>query len=162
MTQSATVEIRRFRAGDRDAVMALAPRLTEWVSAWRDPGAVLAAVRGWVSDSAGKAGDADRAFYVAVTDGQIVGLVSVGERTHFSGQVDAYVGELVVAPSWERRGVASQLMRAAETWAAARALPFISLDTGADNTPARALYTSLGYVLESVRLVKPVSHPHQP
>lgn len=162
MTQSATIEIRRYRTGDRDGVMALAPRLTEWVSAWRDHGAVLAAVRGWVSDSAGKAGDADRAFYVAVTDGQIVGLVSVGERAHFSGQVDAYVGELVVAPSWEGMGIGSQLMRAAETWAAARALSFITLDTGTDNTPARALYASLGFREESVRLVKPVSHPHQP
>lgn len=135
--------------------MALAPRLTEWVPAWRDPGAVLAAVRGWVSGSADRVGDADRAFFVAVVAGQVVGLVTVGEQAHFSGQVDAYVGELVVAPSVEGRGTGSRLMRAAENWAAGRALPFICLDTGAGNAPARSLYTTLGFREESVRLTKP-------
>ena len=159
MTQQATIEIRRYGTGDRDGVMALAPRLTEWVSSWRDPAAVLAAVRGWVSGSADQAADADRAFFVADAAGQVVGLVSVCEQAHFSGQVDAYVGELVVAPSWEGRGVGSQLMRAAESWAADRGLSFICLDTGADNGPARGLYSSLGFVLEAVRLTKPVTQP---
>jgi ribosomal protein S18 acetylase RimI-like enzyme len=159
MTQQATIEVRRYRAGDRDAVMALAPRLTEWVPTWRDPAAVLAAACGWVSGSADKAGDPDRAFFVAVTGGQVVGLVGVGEQAHFSGQIDAYVGELVVAPSWEGRGIGSQLMRAAENWAAGRGLSFICLDTGADNGPARGLYSSLGYTLEAVRLTKPVAQP---
>ena len=161
MTQQAAVEIRRYRTGDLDGAMALAPRLTEWVPAWRDTGAVLAAVQGWVSGSARAAGDADRACYVAVADGQVVGLVGVCEQAHFSGQVDAYLGELVVARCWEGRGIGSRLMRAAENWAAARGLPFICLDTGADNGPARALYTSLGYVVESVRLTKPTPL-HQP
>ena len=158
MTQHGTIAIRPFQPADRDAVMDLAPRLTEWVAAWRDPAAVLAAVRGWVSGSADKAGGADRAFFVAVAAGQIVGLVSVWEQAHFIGQLDAYVGELVVAPDWAGRGMGRQLMRAAETWAADRGLSFISLDTGAANTPARTLYTSLGFTLESVRLTKPITH----
>jgi ribosomal protein S18 acetylase RimI-like enzyme len=157
MTQQPSIEIRRYRTTDRDGVMALAPRLTEWVSPWRDPGAVLAAVQGWVSGSADQAGDADRAFYVAAADGQIVGLASVCEQAHFSGQVDAYVGELVVDRSWQGRGIGSELMRAAEGWAAARGLSFICLDTGADNGPARGLYASLGFTLEAVRLTKPVA-----
>jgi ribosomal protein S18 acetylase RimI-like enzyme len=139
--------------------MALAPRLTEWVAAWRDPAAVLAAVRGWVSDSATKASQDDHGFYVAEAGGRIVGLVTVYEQAHFSGQVDAYVGELVVAPGWEHRGIGRQLMRAAEGWAASRGLAFITLHTGADNTPARALYTSLGFTPEDVRLTKPVVAP---
>lgn len=161
MTQQATIEIRRYRTGDRDAVMALAPRLTEWVSPWRDPRAVLAAAQGWVGGSADKAAGDDRAFFVAVSGGQVVGLVSVAEQAHYSGPLDAYVGELAVSPSWEGRGIGGQLMRAAEAWAAGRALPFITLDTGADNAPARGLYTSLGFREESVRLTKPVGR-HQP
>jgi ribosomal protein S18 acetylase RimI-like enzyme len=159
MTRQEAIEIRRYRTGDRDAVLALAPRLTEWVPSWRDPGAVLAAVHGWVSGWADKAGDADRAFFVAVAGGRIVGLVSVCEQAHFSGQLDAYVGELVVARSWQGRGIGSELMRAAEGWAAGRGLSFICLDTGADNGPARGLYSSLGFALEAVRLTKPVTQP---
>ena len=159
MTQSTAIQIRPFQAADRDGVMTLAPRLTEWVCAWREPEAVLAAVRGWVGGSADKAGDDDHAFYVAVAGEQTVGLVTVCEQAHFSGQVDAYVGELVVAPGWEGRGVGSRLMQAAEGWAAGRGLAFITLDTGADNGPARGLYTSLGFIPEAVRLTKRVGYP---
>ena len=162
MTQQPAIEIRRYRAGDRDAVMDLAPRLTEWVSPWRDPQAVLAAAHGWVRGSADQAADGDRAFFVAVAGGQVVGLVSVSEQAHFSGQLDAYVGELAVSQGWQGRGIGSQLMRAAEAWAAGRALPFITLDTGADNAPARGLYTSLGFREESVRLAKPVGPASRP
>jgi ribosomal protein S18 acetylase RimI-like enzyme len=158
-TQSAAIQIRPFQAVDRDGVMVLAPRLTEWVSAWRQPEAVLAAVRGWVSGSADKAGDDDHAFYVAAARDQVVGLVTVCEQAHFGGQVDAYVGELVVAADWEGRGVGTRLMRAAEGWAADRGLAFITLHTGADNGPARGLYTSLGFTPEDVRLTKPVGYP---
>jgi len=165
MTQSAAIEIRRFEAGDRDGVMALAPRLAEWVPTWRDPAAVLAAVRGWVSHSADNAGRDDHAFFVAAAataeggEREIVGLVSVSEQAHFSGQLDAYVGELVVSPAWEHRGIGRRLMAAAEGWAAGRGLSFICLDTGAENGPARGLYASLGFTLEAVRLTKPVAQP---
>jgi ribosomal protein S18 acetylase RimI-like enzyme len=166
--QDTAVRIRPFQPGDLAGVMALAPRLTEWVPAWRDPAAVLAAVRGWVSGAAAKASEDGHGFYVAATAGPgtaghgIVGLVHVSEQEHFSGQVDAYVGELAVAPGWERRGIGGQLMRAAQDWAAARGLPFICLDTGADNGPARGLYTSLGFTLEAVRLTRPVADPANP
>jgi ribosomal protein S18 acetylase RimI-like enzyme len=157
-----SIEIRAFQPGDLAGVMALAPRLTEWVAAWRDPAAVLAAVRGWVSGSATQANQDDHAFFVAVADRQIVGLVTVSEQEHFSGQVDAYVSELAVAQAWEGRGIGGGLMRAAESWAAGRELSFISLHTGAANTPARGLYTSLGFALEDVRLTKPVRQVRRP
>lgn len=155
MTAEDAVAIRKYQPADADGVMALAPRLTEWVSDWRDPAAVWAAVHGWIRESAAAAGQDGHAFYVAVAGGEIVGLVTVCESAHFSGQVDAYVGELAVAHGWEGRGIARRLMRSAEDWAVARGLPFICLDTGAANGPARGLYASLGFQPESVRLTKP-------
>jgi hypothetical protein len=47
MTEQEAFRIRPLAAGDRDAVMALAPRLAEWVAPWREPAGVLRAVRGW-------------------------------------------------------------------------------------------------------------------
>jgi ribosomal protein S18 acetylase RimI-like enzyme len=157
MTQDAHVEIRAFQTDDRDGAMALAPRLTEGVAPWRDPRAVLAAVHGWVSDSADQAGEDGHAFYVAVAGDQVAGLVTVSEQAHFSGQVDAYVGELVVSRDWEGRGIGRRLMAAAEDWAAGRGLRFITLETGEDNQPARGVYRALGFLGEGVRLTKPVA-----
>jgi L-amino acid N-acyltransferase len=65
------------------------------VAGWREPASVLRAARGWVSASADKAAADGHAFYVAVAGGQVIGLVTVCELAHFTGQVDVYVGELV-------------------------------------------------------------------
>src|ERR1700740_238803 len=108
---SEPVQIRAYAPADRDAIMALAPRLTEGKAPWRDDDAWLAAVRSWITDAAESAGTPGKAV--------VVGVVHAAERTHFTGQIDAYVGELVTAAGHERRGIARALMDAAEEWGAA-------------------------------------------
>jgi ribosomal protein S18 acetylase RimI-like enzyme len=150
------VQIREYRPADRDVIMALAPRLTEGKPPWRDDAAWLVAVQGWIRDAADAAGQPGHVVYVAVQDEQVVGVVHAAERTHFTGQVDAYVGELVTATGLERRGIARALMAAAEAWAAARGLGYLTLETGAANHSARAFYAALGYLEEDVRLTKKI------
>jgi len=75
-----------------------------------------------------------------------VGLVTVGHRRHFAGELDAYIGELIVAEAAEGRGIGRLLMRAAEDWADSRGLRRLTLETGAANSAARAFYASLGYL----------------
>jgi ribosomal protein S18 acetylase RimI-like enzyme len=148
------VQVRPYDAADRDQVLALAPRLTEGTAPWRDPAAKMAAAKNWVRSSADTAAEPGRAFFVATIGQQVVGLVTLGERRHYTGQVDAYVGELVTAAGMERRGIARQLMTAAEQWAADRELAFLTLETGAANQGARAFYAAIGYAEEDVRLTK--------
>lgn len=149
--------VRPYRPGDRDQVLALAPRLAEHVAPWRDPDAVQTAVHGWVSSSVDALTEPGHAVFVATEASDIVGIVTVAERAHFTGQLDGYVGELAVRLGSERRGVATDLMRAAESWAADRGLSFVTLETGAANGPARRLYAALGYLEEDVRLTKALS-----
>jgi GNAT superfamily N-acetyltransferase len=162
MTNEDAVRIRAFRGSDRDQVQALAPGLTAGVAWWRDPGAVLAAVNGWIRTSLDGAGEPDRAVFVAELDGKVAGVVTVSKTTHFTGQADAYVGELVVAPGARRRGIATRLMGAAEAWAASLRLGFLTLETGAANREARSLYAALGYLEEDVRLAKALPRSADP
>lgn len=141
---------------DRGAVLELADRLRVGVAPWRMPDSVLRAVRSWVSDDIDRVGE-DLMVYVAVEGGtDVVGFVSIGENAHWSGQVDAYVGELVVRPDHEKQGVGTRLVRQAELWAADRGLPRIRLSTGAANADALHLYDALGYQREDVTLSKRV------
>ena len=144
--------VRSYEPSDQQAVLALAPRLRFGVALWRDPDAVGQSVAGWVRDSLDRHRDDDRAVLVASAGGQIVGVVTVAERQHFTGQVDAYVGELVVRADHERGGVGTLLMRSAEQWARDRGLRHLTLETGAANEPARAFYARLGYHEEDIRL----------
>jgi ribosomal protein S18 acetylase RimI-like enzyme len=153
---SEPVKIREYAPADQDAIMALAPRLTDGKPPWRDDDAWLAAVRTWIADAAKAAGTPDNVVFVAVDGDQIVGVVHAAERTHFTGQVDAYVGELVTAPGQERRGIARALMQAAEKWGAARGLDYLTLETGMLNHGARAFYQAIGYLEEDVRLTKQI------
>ncbi len=162
MADQMTIRIRPYQPADRSQVMALAPRLTEGAASWRDPAAVLTAVQIWVRDSVDALSQPGHACYVAADGNSIVGLVTLSERTHFTGQVDAYVGELVVQAGMERRGIATQLMTAAEAWAARRGLPFLTLETGAANQPARNLYAALGYHGEDIRLTKAIPARENP
>ncbi len=122
---------------------------------------MLAAVRAWVCDAVEHCGTrdgrCDRALFVAADDATVVGFVSVSEDVHWSGDTDAYIGELVVAPDREKQGIGSELVAAAEVWAASRGLARIRLATGAANIGALSLYAELGYRHEDVTLSKPVS-----
>jgi ribosomal protein S18 acetylase RimI-like enzyme len=156
VTDEPAVQIRPYHPDDREQVMALAPRLAEWVAPWREPSAVRSAVHGWVRGSIEACGQPGHAVYVADTGDDVVGFVSVSERTHFTGQVDAYVGELAVRSGLERRGIATALMAAAQTWAADRGRTFLTLETGAASQPARGLYRALGFQEEDIRLTKAI------
>jgi len=51
---------------------------------------------------------------------------------------------LVVDPKHRRKGLAGHMMAQAAIWAARQGCDWLTLAVGAQNTPARALYASLG------------------
>jgi GNAT superfamily N-acetyltransferase len=152
------VSVRRHHPSDREAAVLLATRLEIGVAHWRDADAVRRAITGWIEASLAKAAAEDREVFVAHVGGDVVGLVTVAERLHFTGEIDAYVGELVVKATHERRGVGTLLMGVAEEWARRRGLRCITLETGAANGIARAFYARCGYQEEDVRLTKTLDH----
>ncbi|MGA8247126.1 MAG: GNAT family N-acetyltransferase [Nocardioides sp.] len=144
--------VRPCAEGDTAAVTGLADRLAVGVAEWRDPEAVLHAVRTWVAESA--APGFEGAAFVAEDGGEVVGFASVSTVEHFAGEVDAYVGELVVAAPVEGAGVGGRLLEAAEAWARERGFRCLTLTTGAANARARAFYAARGFRDEDVKLTK--------
>jgi ribosomal protein S18 acetylase RimI-like enzyme len=157
MIDSGELGIRPASPEDYPALLDLSPRLAIGVAPWRDPAKVAAAVREWIESSLASVGEQGHAVLVALIDGQVAGMVSLAEREHFTGELDAYVGELVVDRAVEGRGAGRALMAAAEQWAAARGLPRITLETGARNHRARHFYEDAGYQEEEIRLTKAVA-----
>lgn len=148
------MRVRAVCDDDHDAVVALGDRLRVGVAPWRDPDAVSAAVRDWVRDSLSDPGTT--VFVAESHGGHIVGMATVAARRHFTGQIDAYVGELAVASGHTRNGIGRQLLVAVEQWALARGYACVTLETGAANEMARAFYESLGYLAEDVRMTRPL------
>lgn len=146
--------VRSYEPRDRERVLSLAERLQEGVAPWRDAPAVRTAVEEWVREAVDADAHERRAVFVAEDGGEVVGFVTISTRRHFAGDLDAYVGELVVDRGAEGRGVGRELMTAAEEWGRREGLVHITLDTGAANARARAFYRALGYEEEDVKLTK--------
>ena len=107
------------------------------------------------------AGDA----HVLLADaGEVVGIAIVLLRAApdfavFIPQRWAVLDNLVVAPSWRRRGIARSLTRAAEEWASAQGAAWLELGVYEFNHEARSFYEALGYVPLSRKLRKGLSSP---
>jgi GNAT superfamily N-acetyltransferase len=136
--------------------MEMAERLQEGVAAWRDPEEVRRAVTGWVRESLADLSDPNSGAFVAERNGEVVGFVCVSERSHFTGEVDAYIGELVVAKIAEGGGVGRALVEAAEDWGRARGRKRVVVDTGAANAAARQFYAALGYEEEDITVSRAI------
>ena len=154
------VVLRPATAADRDAVLALAPRLAEGVVPWRDQEGARRAGRAWLTGSLDEAAAGDGTVLVAVDGGAVLGVLSVRPAQHFTGERDGYIGELAVDDAAAWRGVGRALVDAADAWARAAGLENLTLHTGASNTGARAFYATLGFAEEEVRLTRPVTRAH--
>src|ERR1700734_3586774 len=97
--------VRPARGDDQAGVLELAPRLAEGVAPWRDQAEALLAGRRWLEESLDAAKTGDGAVLVAADAGGIAGVISIRPSTHFTGERDGYIGELVVADCPSRRGI---------------------------------------------------------
>ena len=89
----------------------------------------------------------DERMLVARLDGQIIGIATFNEDLHFldeSGTVWV-IADVWVTPMMRRRGIATQLVKAAENECKSQGATEVRLQVYATNEAAIRLYTSLGY-----------------
>ncbi len=148
------IRVRPYIPADRQFVLSLAERLTIGMPAWRDRQQCLSAVRGWINESI-EQGEGNTTIFVAQDEqGELIGFATVTRTTHFTGETQAYIGELATTEAAEGRGAGKALLQSCEQWARDQGYRIISLDTGAANVRAIGFYHHLGYQDEDVKLVK--------
>jgi RimJ/RimL family protein N-acetyltransferase len=145
-----SLEIRRARPGDAAALVALADEIGAEPEGW------LVAENSWRS-----VGEERRylrtvtryphaAVFVAESDGRVVARLSLARDPHPASSHVADLG-LMVAASHRRQGIGRALLDTAFEWARASGVRKLELHVFPHNTPALALYESLGFVREGVR-----------
>ena len=103
----------------------------------------------------------DRTSVLLAVASSIVGLATVRLQSApdlavFIPQHWGVIDDIVVLPSWRRRGIGARLARAAENWANERGAAWLELGVYDFNTEARAFYEALGYVPVSTKLRRPL------
>lgn len=149
--------IRPATAGDREWILALAPRLHDFgPPPYRSRGQMDRAVVASI-DEALSGARSDASVYVAESGGKRLGFIHLhGARDFFTGETHGHVSDIVVAGEAEGRGVGRALMAAAEDWARAHHYRLLSLHVFDGNARARAFYRQLGYGPDILKLIKPL------
>ena len=145
-----SVVVRRARPGDAAALVALAEAVGSEPEGW------LISERRWRS-----AGEErrylkavrrhpDAAVFVAETETEIVGRLSVSRDPHPASRHVADLG-LMVAATARRRGVGWALLDQAADWARSSGVRKLELHVFPHNEPAIRLYEKFGFVREGYR-----------
>ena len=152
--QSFSIRVRPYTPADQSFVFSQAPRLLIGTSSWRDSKKILTAIHQWLTNSTEQHGIRTMVFIAENEQGKRLGFASVSHSTHFSGEKQAYIGELVVDETVEGSGVGQALVEACEQWAISHGYTYLVLETGAANKRARGFYQHLGFMEEDIKLVK--------
>ena len=93
-------------------------------------------------------------FVAETGDGKLVGFAEIGVRSVAEGCPGpaAYLEGIWVEAGWRRRGLARDLLAAAERWARERGLTHFGSDALLDNETSHAWHRAAGFA-EVVRLV---------
>ena len=120
-----------------------------------EEGAIAALRRscGWSADTVAQQframREGRRQIWIAECDGYLVGTGTVewvtDDRSLADGRTRAHISNLVVHPTYRRRGIAKGLMVAVEGAAQRRGCALITIGVDRGNNYARALYERRGY-----------------
>jgi GNAT superfamily N-acetyltransferase len=148
------LRVRPYVPNDRDFVLSLASRLAIGMQPWRDLKLWLTTVEGWLAESINQHNQKTLVLIAEDEQGERSGFATVSHSTHFTGQRQAYIGELATSETAEGRGVGSALVQACEQWAREQGYTLLAVSTGAANTRALKFYHHLGFHDEDVTLTK--------
>jgi GNAT superfamily N-acetyltransferase len=155
------IRVRQYMPADRGFVLGLAARLAIGMPPWRDRALWLATVKGWLTQSIERHGQTTIVFVAEDDRSERLGFATVSHDTHFTGEQQAYIGELATSERAQGSGVGKALVRACEQWARGHGYRILSLATGAANTGALGFYHHLGFHDEDVKLVKLLEREEQ-
>ena len=108
------IRVRPYVFADREFVLGLAPRLAIGIAPWRDPQKMIVTAQGWITESIETDGTKSRVFVAEDEHGERLGFATVSHSTHFTGDGQAYIGELATKETVEGRGVGKALAQACE------------------------------------------------
>jgi ribosomal protein S18 acetylase RimI-like enzyme len=148
------IRVRSYVSSDREFVLNLAPRLAIGIPSWRNPQQMITTAQGWITNSIEQDKQKTMVFVAVDEQDKPLGFATVSHSTHFTGERQAYIGELATSDMAERRGVGKALTQTCEQWAREQGYRILSLATGAANEQALSFYRHIGYLDEDITLVK--------
>lgn len=142
-----TVLIRKFHSSDRDHLLSLVERFSEFeLPAWRQKEEIDRASRSFL-EQVMKEPAPDAAIFIAETEsGNFAGFIHLQTQTdYFSGEKHGYISDLAVDQKFEGQGIGRLLLEVAEDWTRSNGYHLLTLYVFAGNTRALQIYEKHGF-----------------
>jgi ribosomal protein S18 acetylase RimI-like enzyme len=156
MSLSLNIQIRPAFFGDTDFVISLVPRLVEFGPPfWRNAAQMTVTDIQVLSDKLVKQPAGTAIFIAEDSNGVRLGFIHLHSGTdYYNREEHGHIGDVIVAPEGEGRGVGSMLITKGEEWARSQGYRWLTLSVFAENLRAREVYKRLGYGEDIMKYVK--------
>ena len=132
------------------AIQALADELAKG-NGWNTDQSLAAALRSFDVLLPNRAVDSpNQLLWTIVADSQRVGVLWCGIREHG----EAFVWDILIYPAWRNRGYGTEAMVAMEQELRQMEIVRVGLNVFAHNSVAARMYSKIGYIPVSTRLIK--------
>lgn len=153
-----SLTVRPATSDDNDFILSLAPRFVTFdLPQGRRKRDVVAALRADLEHALREKPASDCFFIAGDANGKPLGFLHLqAQRDFFSHERACHVSDIAVAAGSEGRGVGRMLLEHAQRWARQHHCRLLTLSVFPGNVRARALYESVGFIPDLLRMVKPV------
>lgn len=158
--QNPTYIIRRANADDLSFIRSLSERFAHvGTPAWREPAKMWQFHQRFGEEVSMAIDDpASLVLLAQERGGMRLGFIyALSLPDFFTNELQGYIADVAVSAEAEGKGIGRRLMEQAEVWTKEQGYRLLALDVFAFNTHARSLYQRLGYVEETLKLVKDLS-----
>ena len=156
MNSDSSIQIRPATIDDKDFIVSLVPRLVEFVPPpWRDAAQMIDTDIQVLSDKLLNQPTRTAIFVAEDSSGVRLGFIHLQTGTdYYNHEEHGHIGDVIVAPEGEGRGIGSMLIAQGEEWARSQGYRWLRLSVFAENHRAREVYKRLGYGEDMMKYVK--------
>lgn len=143
---------------DKDFILSLIPRLTEFgPPTWRNMESMIEVDKAVINEKL-SAPSSETAIFIAEDEQKKpLGFIHVHSgEDYYNKEPHGHIGDIIIAPEGEGRGIARILFEKAEKWSRLQGFRWLTLSVFAQNEKAREVYKHLGFGEDVMKYVKPL------
>jgi ribosomal protein S18 acetylase RimI-like enzyme len=156
MKTTDNIVIRVATVDDRDFIISLIPRLTEFgTPAWRNRSEMISTDTQIIIDKLNNS-PSGTVIFIAEDDQSVpLGFIHLHSGSdYYNKESHAHISDVIVADKAAGKGIGLALITKGEAWAREQGFRWITLSVFAQNLRARELYRRIGYGEDIMKYVK--------
>jgi ribosomal protein S18 acetylase RimI-like enzyme len=150
------IKTRPATIHDKEFILSLIPRLIEFgPPSWRDASNMIEVDNNVLAEKLNNPSNEAVIFIAEDDQDNPLGFIHVHSGDdYYNKEPHGHIGDIIIAPEGEGRGIGRILIEKAEEWARSRGFRWLTLTVFTQNQKAREVYKHLGFGEDVIKCVK--------